>query len=148
MEVAELFIMHAVAWLVEVQHRHDEAWLAMVAADTARRLDVFRCRLGLPLDQHETETRDVETDRYHVGGERHIDGVAVSAEGRFETLLRGRHGVGRNALGQLHRLSDLTIAEGCADGREALALGAVGPDTSTHLVLDDPPSAAELPQRV
>jgi hypothetical protein len=62
---------------VQVQERHHKAGPAAHAADAARRLNVFGCRLGLALDDHQAKPGDVEADRDHVGGKRYVNAVVV-----------------------------------------------------------------------
>ena len=76
-KLAEALVVGPVARLVEVQDGDDEAAAVVIAADAAGRLDVFGGGLGLALDQHEPEPRDVEADGDHVGGERHVDRLAA-----------------------------------------------------------------------
>lgn len=89
MEPTELFVVRAIARLVDVQQRHDEAMLQRLAPDARRRLDVLRSGLRLALHDHQSEPTDVKTDGNHVGGERNVDGVFL-AGGIAETRPRFR----------------------------------------------------------
>ena len=77
----EPFVMGSVAWLVDVQDRDDQAGPFMVTANTAGRLDVLGAGLGLAENDHQAEPGDIEADRNHVGGDRHVD-ASFSLKGR------------------------------------------------------------------
>ena len=59
----------------------------MITANPARCLDVFGCGLRMSLNQHQAESRDVQTYRDHVGCKRHVKGLArgtaATTEGRY-----------------------------------------------------------------
>ena len=75
-EVPEALVVQPVARLVGVEQHQDETGLVRLPTDAARRLDIFGGGLWLALHDHETEPADVEADRDHVGGKRHVDPVA------------------------------------------------------------------------
>jgi hypothetical protein len=62
---------------VHVHERDDEARPVGVAADAARGLDVFGGGLGLVEHHHQAEAGDVETHRDHVGGQGHVEVLAI-----------------------------------------------------------------------
>jgi hypothetical protein len=80
--------VRAVARAVNVQQRDHEPRPLVVAADAARGLDVLGSGLRLTENDHQPEARDVESDRDHVRGERHVD-VLVRVEGQPQSVLRG-----------------------------------------------------------
>ena len=59
---AEVFVVGAVARLVQVEQSHDQAGLVEIAANAARGLDILGGSLRLALNNHETQARDVEAD--------------------------------------------------------------------------------------
>ncbi len=73
MELAELLKVHSVARLVHVEHNNHQAGAIVITANPARCLDVFGCGLRLALNQHQAKSRDIQSDRNHVGGKRHVD---------------------------------------------------------------------------
>ena len=74
MEQPELLVVGAVARLVQVEHASPPGpGLSASPADAAGGLDVLGRGLRLTLNEHQAEAGDVEADRDHVGGERHVD---------------------------------------------------------------------------
>jgi hypothetical protein len=86
--------MHAVAWLVQVQHRKHDPGPSVVSTDAAGRLDIFRSGLWLALHDHKSETGDIEANRYHVGRQGDVDSLCIPTEYRLEALLPFRDLVG------------------------------------------------------
>src|SRR5262245_42572481 len=59
--VPEAFVMRAVARLVNIQQRDNQAGPRIVTTYAACGLNVFRVRFGLPQDDHQTQPRNIET---------------------------------------------------------------------------------------
>ena len=66
MKMSELLEMGSVSRLVQIKDHDNNARPSMIAANTACRLDVLGRRLRLPLDDHQAEPQNVQTDRNHV----------------------------------------------------------------------------------
>ena len=94
MEVSKALIVGSVARLMQIQYSYDETTSIMVTAYAARRLNVFGGRFRLALNEHQAETRDIQTNGDHVGRERNIDGLVSIVEAGFETLFGFRDLVG------------------------------------------------------
>ena len=84
---SEMLEMSSIARLVQIKNDDDKTWPIVIAANAACGLNVFCRRLWLPLHHHETEPEDIETDRDHVGRERHVDRVVVTPEHCLEPPL-------------------------------------------------------------
>lgn len=65
-KLAEAFIVKPVARLVDVEQRKDQARLVGDTTDAACSLDILGCGLRLPLNDHQPEPTDIQTDRNHV----------------------------------------------------------------------------------
>ena len=139
--------VRAVARPVDVEQRHDQAGPVGVAADAARRLDVLGAGLGLAEHDHQAQPGDVEADRDHVGGDRHVHPVLL-VEPQGQPALRLGDLVGGHAGGQLDDLvGDRPVGEEPLLLADPLAVGVAG-EPGVDLVLDDPPAAAQLAQAV
>ncbi len=150
---AEVFVVRAIAGLVQVQERYHKAGAAAHAADAARCLNVFGCRLGLALDDHQAEPGDIKTDRDHVGGKRHINAVVVRVAicltyGAGEPLLGLRDIVGRDARRQFQRQAQGAIGKWRIGRSHAASLVAVVRDMLADFILDNPARSAEFPERI
>ena len=146
-ELAERFVMEPVARFLHVEQRENKARLVRLASDAARRLDVFGRGLGLALNHHEAEARNIEAYGNHVGRQRYVDAERVARILR-QAFFRRRDVVGALARRQLKDLPQAAISERLVRGRDPPALVPIGRELSHHFVFDDPPRAAELPQGV
>ena len=99
--VAEPVVVRSVPRLVHVQQRDDQSRTVVRPSDAARRLDVLGVHLRLAEHQHQSQARDVETDRDHVRRQRAVDAVVSIVEQAFEPPPRRRHLVGRHASARL-----------------------------------------------
>ena len=98
MEDLEPLEMRSVARPVDVEQRDDQAGPVGVASDAAGRLDVLGAGLGLAEYDHQAEAGDVEADRDHVGGDRHVDPVLL-VEPQCQLAFGLGHQVGGHAGG-------------------------------------------------
>ena len=77
MEDLEPLEVRAVARPVDVEQRDDQAGPVRVASDAAGCLDVLGAGLGLAEHDHQAKPGNVEADRDHVGGDRHVHPVLL-----------------------------------------------------------------------
>jgi hypothetical protein len=96
---------------MDIQKGDEQPGAAVVASHPARCLDIFRRRLGLSEHDHETEPRDIESNRNHVGRDRDVDALLATERQCQPTLCVGDL-VGALARGKLdHVLSYFAVGE-------------------------------------
>ncbi len=79
----EPLIVGAVAGLVDVEQRHDQAGAVGVTANAAGGLDVFGAGFRLAQHDHEAKPDDVQADGNHVGGQGDVHAfVLVERQGQ------------------------------------------------------------------
>ncbi len=98
----EALVMRTIPRLVNVEDRHHQARPVGISTNTTRGLDVLGAGLGLPEHHHQSQPRDVQTHRDHVGRDPNIH-MLVMAEGIRQPLLRLRNASRIDATSQLDR---------------------------------------------
>ena len=71
---------------MNIEQRHDKSRFLVISSDTACGLDIFRRHFGLTKHDHQSKARDVQSDRDHIGGKRHIH-VLIHVEGQSKPPL-------------------------------------------------------------
>ena len=116
-----------------------------VAADAARRLNVFGGGFGLALNDHQAEPHDVEANGNHVGRERDIDRSPFAPEDSVQPLLGLGHVVRRLRATSAPSVRDLPIGERRILGSTRAAMRSVARRvdrrTSSSTIRRAPPSS-------
>jgi hypothetical protein len=87
MELSELLEVHSVARLMQIQHCENEPRPRMVSPDATGRLNIFGRRFWLPLNDHQPQPSNVETDRDHVRSESDIYRLGTQSKDGLKALL-------------------------------------------------------------
>ena len=144
----EALVVGAVAWFVGVQQCDDEPRLRISAPHATRRLDVLGMRLWLAHDDHKPEPGNIETYRYHVGGNGEIHPVVLVERGSqlsagFRDLVRAHPGR------EFYNLPDvLSVLQEICSRPDAPSLAADALQGVLDFLLHDPTRTAQLAQAI
>ena len=142
-EEPEPLVVRAVARAIDVEDRDDQTRLVRATSHPRGRLDVFGRHLRLGKDGHQAKPGDIEADRDHVRGQRHIDPAGFIERTIQGVLGRGDlvRAVSRGEL--LDLVTHFPIRERRIGIVQALTFPVLG-QPAGQLVFDQSPGAAQL----